>query len=131
MPRALILKVSSAHCSVLIAVIDRSAVFGEDDNNKQTLSLGELFTLVSVIRPAVSFTGPVYVIDGEFDFIFCQADCNQPTDQTTLVLESLFPSARKGSQTSIVPGVGHAINVHIQAPTAFKQMLDFVQGHGF
>jgi hypothetical protein len=114
-----------------VITTDYLIVFEEDNTTKQTFTVGELFTLSSGVEPAVSFTGPVSVVNGEFDFVFCQSDCNQPTDQSVLVLERLYPAAGNGSQTSIVPGLGHAINVHYQAPQVFQQMLDFVTDNGF
>ncbi|RDW65163.1 catalytic protein [Coleophoma crateriformis] len=106
-------------------------LFTLDDATKQTFTLGEVFTLGNPVAPATAFTGPVDVVNGENDFIFCQSNCNIPTDQSVLVLDILYPAASKGSQTVVIPGTGHAINVHYEAPAAYQQMLNFVRSNGF
>lgn len=98
---------------------------------KQTFTFGEFLTIGSVVKPATNFTGPVDVVDGENDFIFCQSNCSLPTDQAALVLKALYPIASNGSQSVIFPGVGHGINVHYDAPKVYQQILDFIAANGF
>ena len=99
------------------------------DARKQTYTIGEVFTLAGVIAPAPAFTGPVDVVDGENDFIFCQGDCTFPVDQAAVVQPALFPAAAAGSQSFLVPGVGHAVNAHYAAPQAYAQMLAFLKAN--
>lgn len=106
------------------------AVFLKDDASKQTYTYGEIFTLTSVIAPS-TFTGPVDAVLGEFDYIFAQGNAYYETDQAALVQPRLFPNASKGSQSYIVPGAGHAINLHYAATQMFDQVQAFVKDNGF
>lgn len=89
-----------------------------------------MITLGSPVAPALDFTGPVDMVNGENDFIFCSSDCTMPVDQSKLVLEILYPARSKASESVIIPGLGHGINVHYRASLALKQMLDFVRRTG-
>jgi len=108
------------------------AVFNSDESKKQTFTFGEIFTLTGPVKPATQFTGPVDVVNGMNDFIFCQSDCNVPSDQSAAVQPALYPAANTtGSQSFQIPGVGHAINLHNAAPSAFAHTLKFVASNGF
>jgi pimeloyl-ACP methyl ester carboxylesterase len=107
------------------------AVFLSDDANKQTFTYGEVFTITSAIAPSLLFKGPVDVVIGEFDFIFAQGNAYYPVNQAALVQPALFPNASKGSQSYVVPGVGHAINLHHAAEKIFDQVQKFVKDNGF
>jgi hypothetical protein len=106
-------------------------VFLSADANKQTYTFGEIFTLTSVVAPSSAFTGPVDAVIGEFDFIFAQGNASFPSDQAALVQPALFPNASKGSQSYVVPGAGHAINLHDTADLMFHQVQGFVKDNGF
>jgi len=88
-------------------------------------------TLANVVAPAPAFTGPIDVVNGENDFIFCQGECATPVDLTAQVQPQLFPAAAVGSQSFNVPGIGHAINAHYNATLAYKQMLAFLKTNNF
>jgi hypothetical protein len=90
---------------------------------------GEIFTLLSDITPN-SFAGPVDAV-GEFDWIFTQGNAYYPSNQAALVQPALFPNASKGSQSYVVPGAGHAINLHYAAGLMFDQVQGFVKSNGF
>ncbi len=107
-----------------------SSMFTAIDSRKQTYTIGELFTLTSVIAPAVNFTGPVDVVLGKNNFIFCQGDCTYPVDQSSVVRDAIFPSSSSGSQNYLVDGTGHAINAHYGAQKAFAQMINFIKANG-
>jgi len=107
-----------------------SSLFTAIDSRKQTYTIGEIFTLTSVIAPAVNFTGPIDVVLGENDFIFCQGDCTYPVDQSSVVRDALFPSSSSGSQYYLVNGTGHAVNAHYNAQKAFAQMINFSKASG-
>jgi len=106
-------------------------VFLNDNANKQTYTYGEIFTLTSVIAPSPLFTGPVDAVIGEYDYIFAQGNANYPSDQAALVQPALFPNASNGSQSYVVPGAGHAINLHYAAGLMFDQVQGFVKDNGF
>ncbi|GAB5594028.1 hypothetical protein Unana1_08928 [Umbelopsis nana] len=107
------------------------ALFAKVDASKEPYTVGEIFTLGKHVAPAPSFTGPVNVVNGRNDFIFCQSDCLLPFDQSAAVLSQLYPNRAKGSDSIIVDGVGHAINIHYAANDAFNQIQDFVKSNGF
>jgi len=111
-------------------VVNTMVVFLADDATKQTFTFGEFFTLGSVVAPS-TFTGPVFTVLGEFDYIFAQGNAYYPSDLSVLVQPALFPDASKGSKAYIVPGAGHAINLHFQAGLAFNQIQEFVKDNGF
>jgi pimeloyl-ACP methyl ester carboxylesterase len=106
-------------------------VFATTDRSKQTYTLGEFVTLTAPIGVAANFTGPVDIVLGENDFIFCQANCSLPVDQAVATLHTLYPAAGSGSQTVIFTGIGHGINVHYDAPKAFAQTVAFFDANGF
>ncbi|KAK8161423.1 Alpha/Beta hydrolase protein [Phyllosticta citrichinensis] len=107
-----------------------AGLFAQDDNNKQTFTFGEFFTLGKVVAPATAFKGPVDVVIGQNDFIFCQGDCMSPSDQTAPVAGALFPAAGGKSDTFILPGAGHALNVHYGASRVFAHMNNFLKNNG-
>ncbi|KAL8791676.1 MAG: hypothetical protein Q9195_005759 [Heterodermia aff. obscurata] len=106
-------------------------ILGIEVANKQTQTFGELLTLGLIVAPSLNFTGPVDVLLGENDFVFCGGDCTQPQDQSALVVPALYPSARNNSQQFIVLGAGHFIFAHYSAGRAFSQMITFLQQNGF
>lgn len=114
-----------------LLIFNSGKVFLNDDTNKQTYTFGEIFTLTSVIAPSPSFTGPIDAVIGEFDYIFTQGNANYPSNQAALVQLVLFPNASKGSQSYVVPGTGHAINLHYNAGLMFDQVQKFVKANGF
>ncbi|KAI4184799.1 MAG: hypothetical protein L6R41_004498 [Letrouitia leprolyta] len=97
--------------------------------NKQTQTFGELFTLGSIVAPSPQFHGPVDVLLGENDLVFCGGDCTKPQDQSVLVAPLFYPAA-SGSQHYIVPGAGHNIFAHHSAREAFAQMIEFLKTNG-
>jgi pimeloyl-ACP methyl ester carboxylesterase len=107
------------------------SLFDSIDAYKQPFTLGEFFTLTAPVAPATSFTGPVQVVNGENDFIFCASDCTYPTDQGQQAIDALFPRAGNGTTSYVAPGTGHAINAHNTARATFRQMIDFIQTSGF
>ncbi|KAL9109463.1 MAG: hypothetical protein Q9187_008161 [Circinaria calcarea] len=100
------------------------------DTNKQTFTLGEIFTFANGIDPSPSFTGPVDVVDGANDFLFCQGDCTYPLDQAAVIQQILYPAATNGSESFLVPGVGSAISLHYDAGKAYQQVQTFVGRNG-
>ena len=62
------------------------AVLTAAEAAKQTFTIGELFTNGQFVAPAPLFTGPVDVVDGEFDLPFCQSSCLVPSNKADAVL---------------------------------------------
>ncbi|OTA97026.1 hypothetical protein M434DRAFT_392208 [Hypoxylon sp. CO27-5] len=104
--------------------------FRQQVAHKQTNTLGVLLTLGGIVAPSTEFTGPVDVVNGENDLVFCGGNCLYPTDQNSAVLSVFYPAASKGSQTYIATGAGHSIAAHRSGPDSFKHMVQFLQANG-
>lgn len=104
--------------------------FEQQVSNKQTNTLGILLTLGGIIAPSTQFTGPVDVVNGENDLVFCGGNCLYPTDQNEAVLAIFYPAASSGSQTYMAAGAGHSIAAHKSGPDSFTQMINFLQANG-
>ena len=96
---------------------------------KQTNTLGELFTLGSALVPATEFTGPVDVVNGVNDFVFCGGDCSYPTNQAQLVIDVFYPSAAKTSTTFLQPESGHLLAAHYKREEGYQQMISFLKNN--
>lgn len=104
--------------------------FQQQVANKQTNTLGVLLTLGGIVAPSTDFTGPVDIVNGQNDLVFCGGDCLYPTDQNMATLAIFYPAASGGSQTYIAVGSGHAIAAHKSGPDSFQQMVQFLQTNG-
>lgn len=104
--------------------------FEQQVANKQTNTLGILLTLGGIIAPSTHFTGPVDVVNGENDLVFCGGNCLYPTDQNKAVLAVFYPTASSGSQAYISAGAGHSIAAHKSGPDSFAHMISFLQANG-
>jgi pimeloyl-ACP methyl ester carboxylesterase len=109
----------------------KTSLFTSLYSQQQTVTIGELFTLTEPVAPATQYTGPVQIIDGQNDFIFCASDCSAPTNQAAAALSALFPAAAAGSGNVLIPGTGHALNAHTTASTTYAHMLAFLKNNGF
>lgn len=102
-------------------------VFRKQVANKQTNTLGVLLTLGGIVAPSTEFTGPVQIVNGQHDLVFCGGNCLYPTDQNVVTLSTFYPAASKGSQTYIAAGAGHAIAAHKSGPESFQKMIQFLE----
>ncbi|KAG6355344.1 hypothetical protein INS49_003305 [Diaporthe citri] len=98
--------------------------------DKQTNTLGILLTLGGTIAPSAQFAGPVDVVNGENDLVFCGGNCLYPTDQNAAVLAVFYPAASSGCRTYIAAGAGHSIAAHKSGPDSFAHMVGFLQANG-
>jgi len=62
-------------------------VFAVQAANKQTQTFGQLLILGTIVAPSTKFTGPVDVVLGQNDLVFCGGDCTKPQDQSALVIQ--------------------------------------------
>ncbi|KAE8447325.1 hypothetical protein EG329_010883 [Mollisiaceae sp. DMI_Dod_QoI] len=74
--------------------------------NKQPFALMEVISLSITDLHSPNFTGPVLVMSGEFDLIFCNGDC---TPLLEPYAKPYFP-ASKDLMVHVQPGSGHGIN---------------------
>ena len=118
----------SRSCIYLILLSNCKQALAQGLANKQTQALGELITLGSIVGPSPNFTGPVDIVLGEKDLVFCSGDCLEPTDQSAFYASLFYPSA-SSTQHYIVPGAGHVVFAHYSAGLAFAQMLAFLNAN--
>lgn len=78
------------------------------ESRKQPVTVGELITLgAGTVK--TQFTGPVHVVTGANDFIFCGGMCNQTYMGYSTIpgeVQALFPNSTSFS-TYLPPGTGH------------------------
>ncbi|KAK4704213.1 hypothetical protein P7C70_g1999, partial [Phenoliferia sp. Uapishka_3] len=102
------------------------------ESTKATFTLGEFVTLSSITTPALNFSGPVTTVTGEQDLPFCAGNCWSGPNGSSILpnVASLFPLVQAFS-TQIIPNSGHALNVHLSAPSTYSYVLDWATSHGF
>ncbi|KAI4096949.1 MAG: hypothetical protein LQ344_000752 [Seirophora lacunosa] len=104
-------------------------IFSLQAARKQTLALGESYTLPFAYAPATAYTGPVAIVNGQNDWFYCGGDCTYPVDQAAAAIPANFPNADKERSTSyLAPGAGHSVNAHLAAGKAFDRMITFLEG---
>ncbi|KAF2702744.1 alpha/beta-hydrolase [Pleomassaria siparia CBS 279.74] len=101
------------------------------ESTKQPVTTGEILTIGG--SPASSpFTGPVLIVTGQQDSIFCGGDCFATgTDAASIPAEAqkAFPNA-SAFEAYIQPESGHAINVHYNATGAYQVIQSWLGAHG-
>jgi hypothetical protein len=99
---------------------------------KQPVTMGEILSLNNPPPPAAAFTGPVQIITGNEDFIYCGGNCTATMGKAASIpamASVAFPKSSK-FEAYIQPNTGHAINVHYNATAAYKVMNDFLKANG-
>ncbi|KAF1999858.1 catalytic protein [Amniculicola lignicola CBS 123094] len=104
-------------------------IFRKQFETRQITTFGELLTFGSVIAPQPAYTGPVDVVLGQQDYIFCQANCSYPMNQAEIFVNALFPG--QGSKSTFLqPNSGHLIAQHYTAGRGFAHSLQFLKRNG-
>lgn len=96
----------------------------------QTTTWGELFTMDKVGNPAANYTGSVYVVNGLQDLVFCDGNCEYPSNVALSTLNALFPAAKNTSDVFLLPNSGHGVNLAANAPLAFEKIQSFISHAG-
>jgi pimeloyl-ACP methyl ester carboxylesterase len=95
--------------------------------NGQTTTWGEQFTMEALGHPAESYTGPVFVVNGMQDLVFCEGNCNLPSNIALSTLRNVFPAANATkSGAFLLPNSGHGLNRAANAPLAFDKIQSFI-----
>lgn len=97
--------------------------------NASTISFGELFSRKNVTVAATGFTGPVVIVNGDSDLPYCSGNCTFPTNKGDDALKSAF-ALSKNATSFVMPGTGHALNLHHTACEAYAYILDFLKDNG-
>ena len=119
--------------------------------NKQPFAVGELLTAEPSLSkfPVPKFSGPVLLINGAYDFIFCDgcvlstrllmwkgcgffADffCSYCVDVLQHPAAELFSSSMN-FESHVQPGMSHAMNLHYNATGYYRVVTDFLSDNGF
>ncbi len=101
------------------------ALMAVDESLKQTTTAGELNTGLAIAFDPISFQveGPVQVVIGEFDDLFCGnlVDCSDPAAVQSYEEGWYGPSACL--ETAVIGDSGHGLNLQTNAGSAFAKML--------
>ncbi|KAF2810169.1 uncharacterized protein BDZ99DRAFT_520255 [Mytilinidion resinicola] len=103
------------------------------EQQKQHYTVGEILSLGGT--PEVSsFSGPVQIVTGNQDAIYCSGDCMATglpnVSSIPAAAGKYFPNAKPFS-AYLQPNTGHAINLHYNATAAYKEISEFLVANGF
>jgi pimeloyl-ACP methyl ester carboxylesterase len=101
-------------------------IIAEDEATKQTVTVGELSTFEDGFGVTPSIQVPVLVAVGDEDALFC--DAPSCTAGGTLAREAPFYSPQAELETYALPGAGHSMNLHLDAPLWFAVANEWI-GH--
>ncbi|KAL8733293.1 MAG: hypothetical protein Q9181_003632 [Wetmoreana brouardii] len=103
------------------------------ESTKFPYTLGELLTIGSVPTVAPEFKGPVQIVTGEQDVIYCGGYCfatgNPALASIPAKFKSAFPAA-KAFEAYIQPNTAHAINLHYNSTAAYNVIQRFLTSQG-
>lgn len=104
---------------------------------KQPFTTGEILTLGGSPPSAPEFKGPVQVLVGNQDFIFCGGDCVPNGGPPGMPAGPSIPSgvvqafpAASAFEAYIQPNTGHGINLHFNSTGAYRATQEFLLAHG-
>ncbi|KAH7073746.1 Alpha/Beta hydrolase protein [Paraphoma chrysanthemicola] len=83
---------------------------------------------VNPVAPA--FTGPVYIVAGEFDYAFCTGECYSSFAEAGPILKGIFPKSRL-VESYVHPGAAHGINFAANATGFYQSIGDFLKKAGY
>lgn len=101
------------------------AVLNLAEATKGTVTLGELLTTTAVVKPAMNYTNPVAIVNGNNDLPFCFGNCSYPTNKAQAALDMLY-SGNNRTGTFLAPTTGHGVNLHYSAVSAYHYIQDFI-----
>jgi len=107
-------------------------IFYYAEQSKQPFTVGELLTLGGT--PATSpFAGPVQVVTGRQDSIYCAGDCLATGDPAMPNIPAgvgkYLPKSSNFS-TYIPEDVGHGLNLHYGAKATYQEIQGFLEANG-
>ncbi|KAI4236131.1 MAG: hypothetical protein L6R40_006256 [Gallowayella cf. fulva] len=103
------------------------------ESSKFPYTLGELLTIGSLPKMAPMFKGPVQILTGRQDAIYCGGDCLATGDPAVASIPAkskmAFPLART-FEAYIQPNTAHGINLHYNSTGAFNVIQRFLTREG-
>ena len=102
-----------------------------DFQNEDDVGLGEIFSLNGGLKTASAYSGPVFMVTGAEDNVFCaNAQCGTGPSSSPAMAASLFPKTSSFSYFEPA-NTGHSINLHYSAAQSFQAAFDFLASQGF
>lgn len=102
-------------------------VIAEDEATKQTVTIGEEETFEDGFAATPSIQVPVLVAVGDEDALFCDAPSCTAGD--TLAREAPYYSPQAQLETYALPGSGHSMSLHFDAPFWFAVASEWIDRH--
>jgi pimeloyl-ACP methyl ester carboxylesterase len=99
-------------------------VIAIDEQTKETTTTAELNTAVPALALSTGIHVPVIVIVGDLDLAFCAAPSCRASGSLATEPDS-YP-ADACTETVIIRRVGHDLNLHLRAQTAFNSILEWL-----
>lgn len=99
-------------------------------STEQPVTLGSLFS-VGAVGGQSNFTGPVQVVNGAKDFIFCSSNCWAGPNGTDIPsgVKELYPQA-KNFTSYIAENTGHGITAHYSQPMVAEEISKWIAAQG-
>ncbi|KAE8448073.1 hypothetical protein EG329_009838 [Mollisiaceae sp. DMI_Dod_QoI] len=97
---------------------------------KQSITIGEYLSNPG-FGNVTEFTGPIDVVNGEFDLMNCDGNCLYPDNLAATFQAEFYPNASNGSSWYLGPDSGHFLNHHYAAAGAYEHIQNFVKKNGF
>ncbi|TEY84261.1 hypothetical protein BOTCAL_0018g00380 [Botryotinia calthae] len=94
------------------------------EQHKEPFTTGELLTLAAQPASAPEFEGPVLVVTGNEDAIFCGGNCMAGGGNVLENVGAAFPKSSE-FRAHVKMGCGHAVNVHFSAGVVYRVMNEF------
>jgi pimeloyl-ACP methyl ester carboxylesterase len=99
-----------------------SNVVALDEQTKETVTIGEITSILAVLTPAVSQAVhvPLLLLNGQYDQWMCGvglSDC--ASGDLLAAAEAPFWSPQVCLQTAVIPGAGHDLNLEPSAPRTY------------
>lgn len=98
-------------------------VLAIDEQTKETVTFAELDTAFPALALSGGIHVPVLVVVGAFDRAFCDDSCSA---SVSLDSEPGFYPADACAEAVVIPGAGHDLNLHVQAPLAYDTVLEWM-----
>lgn len=104
-----------------------------DETLKQVVTYGEFLTGPNVVydQSSLQITGPVQMVIGQYDYLFCGPEVNfNCSDQASVQdYEETKFSASACLETEVINDAGHDLNLHMNANATYSQMLSWADRH--
>ena len=104
-------------------------VVAVDESLKQVVTMGEFQTGPDVVydQSSLQITGPVQMVIGQYDSLFCGPEVNFNCSDKAFVQD--YEESRFGAaaclETEVINDAGHDLNLHLNANATYSKMLSW------